>query len=141
MSHVAINILSFLKRNATKEGHTYWLFKRKNDPVVKLYDLTSLCEQQLSSGEEQPAEDFDEKNLNPDKPLTTKTPFQDAVSMLLYKLARNIIRTKRNGLNLPLKGKKYLFKYFYTFSQKGRRKLVHLKLFFTFTLYFSRLCC
>ena len=62
MSHVAINILSFLKRNATKEGHTYWLFKRKNDPVVKLYDLTSLCEQQLSTGEDQTAEDFDEKN-------------------------------------------------------------------------------
>ena len=125
MSHVAINILSFLKRNATKEGHTYWLFKRKNDPVVKLYDLTSLCEQQLSSGEDQTAEDFDEKNLNedepltaedfdekninPEKPMTTKTPFQDAVSMLLYKLARNIIRTKRNGLNLPLKGKKKYF--------------------------------
>ena len=50
VSHVAMNILSFLKRNATKEGHTYWLFKRKNDPVVKLYDLTSLCETQLSTG-------------------------------------------------------------------------------------------
>lgn len=24
---VAQNILSFLKSNATKEGHTYWLFK------------------------------------------------------------------------------------------------------------------
>ena len=24
---VAQNILSFLKANATKEGHTYWLFK------------------------------------------------------------------------------------------------------------------
>ena len=56
-------------------------------------------------------EDFDEESPNPDKPLTTKTPFQDPVSMLLYKLARNIIKTKRNGMNmpsgLPLKGKKY----------------------------------
>ena len=24
---IAQNILSFLKSNATKEGHTYWLFK------------------------------------------------------------------------------------------------------------------
>ena len=64
-------------------------------------------------------EDFDEKSPNPDKPLTTKTPFQDPVSMLLYKLARNIIKTKRNGMNmpsgLPLKGKKY-FTFIY-FSQ------------------------
>ena len=96
--------MSFLKRNATKEGHTYWLFKRKNDPVVKLYDLTSLCEQPQSNTEETVPDDFDDKNPNPDKPLTTKTPFQEPVSMLLYKLARNIIRTKRNGMNLPLKG-------------------------------------
>ncbi|KAI5706751.1 hypothetical protein M8J75_010996 [Diaphorina citri] len=39
---VAQNILSFLKSNATKAGHTYWLFKGKNEEVVKLYDLTSL---------------------------------------------------------------------------------------------------
>ena len=37
------NILSFLKSKATKEGHTYWLFKGKDDDVVKLYDLTTLC--------------------------------------------------------------------------------------------------
>ena len=65
-------------------------------------------------------EDFDEKSPNPDKPLTTKTPFQDPVSMLLYKLARNIIKTKRNGMNmpsgLPLKGKKY-FPFIYFFSK------------------------
>jgi len=36
---IAQNILSFLKSNATKAGHTYWLFKGKNDDVVKLYDL------------------------------------------------------------------------------------------------------
>ena len=41
---VAQNILSFLKSNATKEGHTYWLFKAKDDDIVKLYDLTSLCD-------------------------------------------------------------------------------------------------
>ena len=27
---VAQNILSFLKANAAKEGHTYWLYKGKN---------------------------------------------------------------------------------------------------------------
>ena len=58
------------------------------------------CVEETETGNE-----FDEKNPNPDKPMTTKTPFQDPVSMLLYKLARNIIRTKRNGMNLPLKGK------------------------------------
>ena len=36
---VAKNILAFLKSNAAKEGHTYWLFKAKDDDVVKLYDL------------------------------------------------------------------------------------------------------
>lgn len=40
--NVAQNILSFLKQNATKSGHTYWLFKGRNDDVVKLYDLSSL---------------------------------------------------------------------------------------------------
>jgi len=42
---VAKNILSFLQSNAAKEGHTYWLFKGKDDEVVKLYDLTSLCDE------------------------------------------------------------------------------------------------
>ncbi|KAF4518433.1 hypothetical protein B566_EDAN002086 [Ephemera danica] len=41
---VAQNILSFLKSNATKAGHTYWLFKGKDDDAVKLYDLSSLYE-------------------------------------------------------------------------------------------------
>ena len=36
---VAKTILAFLKSNAAKEGHTYWLFKAKDDDVVKLYDL------------------------------------------------------------------------------------------------------
>ena len=38
----ARNILTFLKNNCTKEGHTYWLFKNGNDDLVKLYDLTTL---------------------------------------------------------------------------------------------------
>ena len=93
---VAMNILAFLKRNATKEGHTYWLFKRKNDNMVKLYDLTSLCEEKLNEEDPSPpASENDSKN--------SQSPFQDAVSMLLYKVARNIMRGRRNNENkLPL---------------------------------------
>ena len=32
---VAKNILAFLKQNATKEGHTYWLFKAKDEDIGK----------------------------------------------------------------------------------------------------------
>ena len=39
---VAQNILAFLKANCTMEGHTYWLFRRRGEDIVKLYDLTSL---------------------------------------------------------------------------------------------------
>ncbi|XP_034944634.1 erythroid differentiation-related factor 1 [Chelonus insularis] len=67
---VAQNILSFLKSNATKAGHTYWLFKGKNDDVVKLYDLTSLC-----------GDVSDDKGQN---------PFTVPVAMLLYRVARNM---------------------------------------------------
>ena len=44
VKNIAQNILAFLKSNAAKEGHTYWLFKGKNDDIVKLYDLTSLSQ-------------------------------------------------------------------------------------------------
>lgn len=67
---VAQNILSFLKSNATKAGHTYWLFKGKDADIVKLYDLTSLC-----------SEVTDEKGQN---------PFTIPVAMLLYRVARNM---------------------------------------------------
>lgn len=64
--NVAQNILSFLKSNATKAGHTYWLFKGPHDDVVKLYDLTSLCPGDLDN------------------------PFTTPVAMLLYRVARNM---------------------------------------------------
>ncbi|KAJ1525881.1 hypothetical protein ONE63_009073 [Megalurothrips usitatus] len=67
---VAQNILSFLKTNAAKAGHTYWLFKGKDDDVVKLYDLTSLC-----------SDSVDENDQN---------PFTVPVAMLLYRVARNM---------------------------------------------------
>ncbi|KAF5269378.1 hypothetical protein FQA39_LY08770 [Lamprigera yunnana] len=67
---VAKSILSFLKTNATKFGHTYWLFKPKDQDVVKLYDLTSLCSKYMM-----------EKDEN---------PFTVPVAMLLYRVARNM---------------------------------------------------
>lgn len=69
---VAQSILSFLKSNATKAGHTYWLFKGKDEEVVKLYDLTSLCS---------PNDDDVGKGHN---------PFTVPVAMLLYRVARNM---------------------------------------------------
>lgn len=92
---IAQNILSFLKSNCTKEGHTYWLFKglhitrfefkvvfhalsqmlfsddgilnltASGSDIVKLYDLTTLCE-----------EAEEEKCQN---------PFTLPVAVLLYK--------------------------------------------------------
>ncbi|XP_037967622.2 erythroid differentiation-related factor 1 [Plutella xylostella] len=70
--NVAQNILSFLKANATKAGHTYWLFKGPHDDVVKLYDLTSLCPDALDN------------------------PFTTPVAMLLYRVARNMRLTNRS---------------------------------------------
>uniref|UniRef100_T1JH47 Erythroid differentiation-related factor 1 n=1 Tax=Strigamia maritima TaxID=126957 RepID=T1JH47_STRMM len=68
---VAQNILSFLKSNATKTGHTYWLFKGKDDDVIKLYDLTTLCLDNMMEGQGQ-------------------NPFAIHVAMLFYTLARNL---------------------------------------------------
>ncbi|XP_029844303.2 erythroid differentiation-related factor 1 [Ixodes scapularis] len=67
---IAQNILSFLKVNAAKSGHTYWLFKGKNDDVVKLYDLTVLC-----------SELVDDKQQN---------PFTLPVAVLLFRVAANM---------------------------------------------------
>ncbi|XP_030746889.1 erythroid differentiation-related factor 1-like [Sitophilus oryzae] len=67
---VAQSILSFLKSNATKAGHTYWLLKGKDEEVVKLYDLTSLC-----------SEEDVQKGQN---------PFTIPVAMLLYRVGRNM---------------------------------------------------
>ncbi|XP_041369063.1 erythroid differentiation-related factor 1-like [Gigantopelta aegis] len=70
ITDIARNILSFLKSNATKEGHTYWLYKDVDDDVVKLYDLTALC------GE--------------GKTDRCQNPFTVPVGILLYRVARNM---------------------------------------------------
>ncbi|XP_050421584.1 erythroid differentiation-related factor 1 [Adelges cooleyi] len=77
---VAQNILSFLKSNATKAGHTYWLFKGKYEDVVKLYDLTSLCSESLVEGR-----------------CEGQNPFTVPVAMLLYRVARNLKHNPVDG--------------------------------------------
>ncbi|CAF4137074.1 unnamed protein product [Rotaria magnacalcarata] len=78
---LATNLLSFLKANATKEGHTYWLCKGPDDDIVKLYDLTSLCD-----------------TTRDDNPYTLP------VATLFYKMVRNMVsksdhetRSKESG--------------------------------------------
>ncbi|XP_077439017.1 erythroid differentiation-related factor 1 [Vanacampus margaritifer] len=74
---IAQNMLSFLKSNCTKEGHTYWLFKASGSDIVKLYDLTTLCE-----------EAEEEKSHN---------PFTLPVAVLLYKVACNLMLKAREN--------------------------------------------
>ncbi|KAG5681673.1 hypothetical protein PVAND_011087 [Polypedilum vanderplanki] len=85
--NVAQNILSFLKQNATKSGHTYWLFKAKNDDVVKLYDLTTL---QLLAEEKEKEKTKEKKESNQDEKQDQKNPFTIPVAILLYTVARNM---------------------------------------------------
>lgn len=79
--NVAQNILSFLKQNATKAGHTYWLFKGPKDDVVKLYDLTTLC-----SMKEEKAAENNRPKASDGKTATgaDQNPFTTPVGMLLY---------------------------------------------------------
>ena len=75
---VAQNILSFLKSNCTKEGHTYWLFKSNKEDVIKLYDLTSISAKHKS-----------------------KDPFSLSVALLLYKISYNMyLSAERNERNV-----------------------------------------
>lgn len=82
--NISQNILSFLKQNATKAGHTYWLFKAKNDDVVKLYDLTTL---QLITDEKEKQKE-NPKQESEDK--KDQNPFVVPVGILLYTVARNM---------------------------------------------------
>lgn len=84
--NVAQNILAFLKRNATKAGHTYWLFKGRNDDFVKLYDLTSLC---MTTEGAAPGPATSPSSAGPE-PVADQNPFTVPVAMLLYKVARNM---------------------------------------------------
>ena len=87
---IAKNILTFLKDNAAKEGHTYWLFKGKGDDAVKLYDLTALLKE---AKEESRKKNGGGAAAAADSGADDeyKTPFTTAVSMLLYKLGQKIM--------------------------------------------------
>jgi hypothetical protein len=84
--NVAQNILSFLKTNATKAGHTYWLFKGRNDEVVKLYDLTTLCGNEGGNCEDETTTSESRNNA----PEGENNPFTVPVAMLLYTVAKNM---------------------------------------------------
>lgn len=111
---IAQNILSFLKSNCTKEGHTYWLFKGKlmlnwtvvilmraviwgglfpfsasGSDIVKLYDLTTLCEE------------TEDKYQN---------PFTMPVAILLYKWVLEELRHQHNMALGKQKEKHHQFK-------------------------------
>lgn len=75
----AESLLEFLKRNCTKEGGTYWLFKAAGDDVVKLYDLSNLRSDEANSV---PWQDGSEN------------PFAYPVAMLLYRAAKNMSQSK-----------------------------------------------
>ncbi|KAK3095461.1 hypothetical protein FSP39_014975 [Pinctada imbricata] len=83
VTDIARNILSFLKSNATKEGHTYWLYKGVDEDVVKLYDLTSL------------AKDSDVED--------TANPFAVPLGMLLYTVARNMYQNPNKRKKATIK--------------------------------------
>lgn len=78
---IAQNILSFLKSNCTKEGHTYWLFKGSGDDVVKLYDLTTLCNG--TNGDSSGNKSAESQ----------QNPYIFSVAMLLYKTAINLMQS------------------------------------------------
>ena len=42
IKYLTTNIVSYLRKNCTEQGHTYWMFKPAGDDIVKLYDLTSF---------------------------------------------------------------------------------------------------
>lgn len=100
--NVAQNILSFLKQNATKSGHTYWLFKGRKDDVVKLYDLTSLMNSatnEFGGHAKPPSNDCNvDDGANQENMTKTddKNPFTVPVAMLLYKVARNMKNSKEH---------------------------------------------
>ncbi|VDK70476.1 unnamed protein product [Litomosoides sigmodontis] len=76
LRNVAQNIISFLQDKVTQEGHTYWLCHDKGDndrePMLRLWDLTPLCGDLLEDA--------------------TANPFTLSVGILIYKVARNLMR-------------------------------------------------
>ncbi|XP_049532547.1 erythroid differentiation-related factor 1 [Anopheles darlingi] len=127
--NVAQNILAFLKANVTKAGHTYWLFKARNDDVVKLYDLTTLCKGHEAATEDdgdddapnglagtmptrsggsgsdgerrRSATDTADAAADGSSSRPGQNPFTVPVAMLLYTVARNMKNSVAGGGSLP----------------------------------------
>ncbi|EJD76683.1 hypothetical protein LOAG_16442 [Loa loa] len=76
LRNVAENIVAFLQDKVAQEGHTYWLCHDKGDndrePMLRLWDLTPLCGDLLED--------------------STANPFTLSVGILIYKVARNLMR-------------------------------------------------
>ncbi|KAF7232331.1 Erythroid differentiation factor 1 [Paragonimus skrjabini miyazakii] len=86
------NLIMFLKRNATQEGHTYWLVKEPGIDVVKLYDFTTLCDNDMSTDQNSPDRSTDEES--------STNPFIFPVATLCYRLAERRFkecRTRKEG--------------------------------------------
>ncbi|CAH8544936.1 unnamed protein product [Schistosoma haematobium] len=85
INQIIRNLVMFLKRNATQEGHTYWLVKEPGLGVVKLYDLTTLGYKEfLNKCSEEPN--------GREAYMKDNNPFILPVASLCYKLAE--IRVK-----------------------------------------------
>ncbi|KAK4471822.1 hypothetical protein MN116_005215 [Schistosoma mekongi] len=85
INQIIRNLIMFLKRNATQEGHTYWLVKEPGLDVVKLYDLTTLGYKEfLNKCSEEPT--------CREAVMKDNNPFILPVASLSYKLAE--IRVK-----------------------------------------------
>jgi len=80
---LATNIISYLRRACTQQGHTYWMYKAADDDIVKLYDLTSVSRIQ---GEEHKTSQYN--------------PYTVSVAELLFELATR----KFSELELKMKG-------------------------------------
>ncbi|EGD75923.1 hypothetical protein PTSG_11621 [Salpingoeca rosetta] len=74
---IAQSMKTFLNKNCTEEGHTYWLYKGEDDDIVRLYDFTALIEQSRS--------------LSTDPNSNVTNPFSHSVALLLYKIAIRIL--------------------------------------------------
>ncbi|VDM74810.1 unnamed protein product [Strongylus vulgaris] len=80
LKNITENIMSFLSKNMTEQGHTYWLFRgesRTGSTDMKLYDLTSICPDLACN-----------PNWN---------PFLVPVVTLLYKLSLDLMEKSAKG--------------------------------------------
>eukprot|EP00045_Choanoeca_perplexa_P012161 m.131437 g.131437 ORF g.131437 m.131437 type:complete len:1130 (+) comp15911_c0_seq1:45-3434(+) len=73
---ISNSIISFLKDSCTHEGHTYWLMQGEGEDCVRLFDLTSLAQQDASVDGNPPA-----------------NPFSHSVALLLYRIASRMMQS------------------------------------------------